>query len=367
MRITVKTNKTRYSVFETIKCEVTLINNGVSQPVDCHCYCGFLINGENIYYEESTNRDFELSLVDHWKHIGKIQKIDFQVEIKIKIADATMEIMSDHIPIEIDLSGIEIIKINQERDSNYVKHNNKVYFISPFVRCHGRRYKILNADISTAIALDNNYLIDKERVFKDGVMQKGVDPNGFRVYNLIFAGNKENVFSSYGNAKINNPAKFEVLDDGNKYALRKENEDSYHAGYARDDRYVYFFCESTGSSHATVIKSCKNPDEFISLDYGYGKDGSNVYLEGKKVKGANPKNWTMLNRLFSKDEKNIYYLNDKVEGAVVNSFRVIEDAFCCSEDIFDSRWGQDENHYYEMRDKRCLEDYLSEKKKWEEQ
>ena len=350
MQIRLQTNKTRYQFNEAIRCSVIRTDVEPHEAIVGHCYCGFLINGKTVYYEESENRDLVQSLFDYWDAIGTVCSIDLQVEIRQGHYPNVEAAFTPAVRLDIDLRDVEVLTTASGQASCYVKDRRGLYFVWNGSRGHGKSHRKVAADVASARALNDQaascaYLVDRESVFRNGVLVKGLSAADFKIHSAVFAGDPGTVLTPYGNAKVAHPAQFVALDDGDRFALKQdEQSDGYKAGYGRDDQYVYWFDCSTSASHATIVKACKQPETFISLDYGYGKDASNVYREGVRIQGADPQTWEMLNRCYSRDRKNVYFGSRTVAAADRNSFRVIADADESS--IFDSMRGQDALHNF---------------------
>ena len=333
MRIQLHTDKTRYSFLDRIRCKVTRLDDSLG-VVDGHAYCGFLINGQTVYSEESDNRDLELSLQDHWDHLGSVHRIELQVELRLGSHSDRVTALSAPVFLEIDLRDISVLPTADGRPSSYVRHRDQIYFVWHGSRGHARSHRAVSADLVTAKALSGRgdfcqYLVDGQSVYRDGVRVKDLSSDGFRIHNAIFAGNAQAVLTPYGNAKVVHPSRFEVIDGAEQYMMRKQGEPGdIKAGYARDDVHGYWFCCSSSTPHATVIKACKSPDTLISLDFGYARDADHVYLEGVRIAGARPDSWSMVNRLYSRDAKSVFYLTRKVADVDLASFEVV----CGSDD-----------------------------------
>jgi hypothetical protein len=344
MKIHLQTNKTRYSFNETIRCTVIKTDSLHAEIIDSHCYCGFLINGKTVYYEESENRNFQQILWDYWDAIGTVCQIDFQVEVRLGHYPNKISAISPPLRLEIDLSDIEVLQTATGEQSCYVRYKGKIYFVWHGSRGHRKNHRSVSADPVSAIALSSkedycHYLVDSYYVFQNGILMKNVKADGFKIYNPVFAGDSHAVLTPYGNAKIAHPDQFEALDDGDQYPLKKSGVDSYKAGYGRDGQNVYWFDGSNSTTHAVMVRTCKQPQTFVSLGLGYAKDIDHVYLEGRRIKGADPTSWRMLNRLYSRDKKHIFYFTDKVIDADPETFEVILGPN--EDDLFDSMWGRD--------------------------
>lgn len=346
MQIQLQTDKTRYSFLDRIRCKIVRTDD-LTGLVDGHAYCGFLINGQTVYYEESENRDLEQHLGDYWDHLGSIHPIELQVEVRIGTYPDKDIAISAPVHLEIDLRDVSVLLTTDGRSSCYVRHRDKIYFVWNGSRGHAKNHRLVSADVTTAKVLSgrgdvSHYLVDHQAVFRDGVRVKGFSSAGFRVYNAIFAGNAFGVLTPYGDAKVLHPEHFEVIDAAEQYVFRKPGESGdIKSGYARDDTHGYWFCCSSSTQHATVIKACKRPDTLVSLDFGYARDADNVYLEGVRIAGARPESWAMVNRLYSRDAMNVFYLTRKLTGVDPASFELVADPD--NVDVFDSNLARDCN------------------------
>lgn len=345
MEIALKTNKTRYRFDEVICCTITRVDISPAQEWDQHGYCGFLINGHTAYYEESDIRRFQPILWDYWDAIGTVYAFDFQVEVKAGSYPNILSTTSAPLRIEVDLTGIEVLNTSTGEPSCYVRHHGVVYFVWHGSRGHGKAYRTVPVDSDSARVLSNqqaccHYLVDDQHVFRNGCLIKEVKADGFKVFNHVFAGDAHAILTPYGNAKVMQPEHFEPLDDGDQYNLKKAGLTSCKAGYGRDGVHAYWFDSSNSTAHAIIVKACKQAHTFVSLGLGFAKDKDHVYLEGRRIKGADPSTWQMINRLFSRDKKSVYYLTEKVVDADPATFEII--AADDEDDLFDSMYARDQ-------------------------
>lgn len=259
--------------------------------------------------------------------------------------------------LEIDYTQTEILKTPSGEDSCYMKYNGDIVYISKFSRAYEQAVKKINIDKENYKILDDSYIVDGSRVFRNGNVQR-INPNGFKIYNELFAGNDEMVLTSYGDAKVKDPKSFEVF---NVYG------NSYKKGYARDKYQLYFFDTGGGTSHARIIKACKNPSTFKEL-YAikeesdvmgekyesweiYGQCERTVYIDATSISLCDASSWQKMGR-FSKDKKNAFYFTYKLKNADVSSFELIPDPEKTDEynTLEKSRWAKDKNHYYHCGD-----------------
>lgn len=160
-----------------------------------------------------------------------------------------------------------------------------------------RRVKI---DLDTMEILNHDFIKDKHRVYRKGMLLRGITPEGFHVYNGIYIGNHQVVYTLYGDAKIAHPASFEALDDGIVYGRQ------FPYSYGRDEEFVYFFTGSTDTKHAVRLRACHNPKTFSVLSEKYAKDDKHVYYEDCILKNADPLSFVVLKDGYAKDNNHLF-------------------------------------------------------------
>ena len=62
-------------------------------------------------------------------------------------------------------------------------------------------------------------------VNRTGILLCGISSEGFRVYNAVYVGNHQIIYTPYGDAKVAHPDTFIVLSEG----------------YARDNKHFYLY------------------------------------------------------------------------------------------------------------------------------
>lgn len=305
----------------------------------------FYIDGKQVDRVQGDPRQYEIRLLDFRDRFGERVPVSFQLTYQpVGRIDGAEHpsLQSNPIALELDLRDMEILKSPMGVDSQYLLHQQRVYFLSNW--CEGRRQWRLQANAETAQALHasssgQRYLRDNTTVYSNGRALKGLDPASFRVLNGIFASDGQTVITSYGNAKVVDPSTFVVLDDGNQDL---GTVDRVVSGYARDACQGYWFTNSTDSRHAMVIRACKHPASLESLGKGVARDHDHVYLEGARIPSADPHTWRPINRLYSRDAKHLFYLTRKLVGADPDTFKVLE-----SRDPLDtSYWSRDKTGHY---------------------
>ena len=266
---------------------------------------------------------------------GKENKLELLISYEVPIKGVRNLFQISPIQLSLDLEHVEALLTSTGEASNYIRLGKQVYYISPYCSAYEKPYKKIGLDLGSYQVLDCQYVKDNKRVFRDGRPQKGVSPDSFNVFNRVFAGSKDVILTTYGNAKVDVPSSFEVLDDGDQFIYKETQPDGYRAGYGRDNTYVYFFCESTSTPHASKVRAAKDPQSFRSVGRAYGVDEQNVYLEGRRIKLAEASSWQLLERGYSRDDKHVFYYSRVVDGADVASFIVdnsIEDVYCIGRD-----------------------------------
>lgn len=342
MEIHLKTDKSRYRFDETIRCEIIRTDREPWESIDGHCYCGFLIDGQTVYYEESENRDLKQTLFDYWDHIGSVHPIALQVEIRSGRYPDVVRTLSQPVRLEIDLTGIEVLRVDSGAESCYVRYRQRIWYIWPGSRGHHPPQRKLDADPQRARALTArtsffpHYLVDGDTVYQDDRPVKGVRASGFRIFNPLFAGDEHQILTHLGDARVKDPASFEVLDDGNRDP--RAPDWGAHGGHARDRQHGYWF--DVSRRHAIVLRSCRHPATLVSLEHRFARDCEHAYYEEARIPGVDLTSWRILNALYSCDRRQVYYLNRKVAGADPASFTVIEDPRH-HDPIAHSMWGRD--------------------------
>jgi len=359
--------------------EVDFFENGEKTDGFTHFYTPnqltYVTLKPNEFFETKCDKKHYLTFQKNYKK--QVEKIALSLNVNFFIKGFPNKLFKfitqkNTLELEVDFTSLEILVTPDKKPSKYIKYNGNVVYISAYSRAYEKPSKKINIDQNSLKIIDSVYIIDKEKVFRDGNLQR-ISSNGFKVFNQLFSGNDEKVLTTYGDAKVQDPKSFESF---NVY----EGIGEYKRGYGRDKLHLYFFDEGTGSRHARICKSCKNPSTFKELyakkdnsEEIYGICERTVYINGVSISMADAKTWQDLG-LYSKDKKNIYYFTYKVKGADTNSFETIKDAEANKYDDFfkkvkyktleQSRWGKDKNHYYFCGKQSSEEEYLEAKRQF---
>lgn len=212
-----------------------------------------------------------------------------------------------------------VLKDNDGKPSGYRECDGEVVFM-PRQQSYENVFRRVKIDLDTMEVLNHDFIKDKRYVYRKGVLLHGIMPSNFHVFNAVYIGNQQIIYTPYGDAKIVHPASFEVLDDG----IPCDNQFAY--SYGRDEEFVYFFTGSTDTRHALRLKVCSNPKTFFALSDKYARDDIHVYYEHRVVKKANPATFTVLKNHYACDDKHVY-IGDRLIEADSKTFIVLQDGF----------------------------------------
>lgn len=212
-----------------------------------------------------------------------------------------------------------VLKDHSGKMSGYRECDGEVAFM-PEQQSYEKIFRRIKIDLETMEVLNHDFIKDKQRVYRCGMLLRGITPDDFRVYNAVYTGNHQVIYTPYGDAKIMHPATFEALDNGEQY------EGRYRYSYGRDEEFVYFFTGSTETRYAVKLKACRNPNTFSVLSEKYAKDDTHVYHEHVVVKKANPKTFIVLSSIYARDDKHVY-VTDRMIEADAKTFSVLQDGY----------------------------------------
>jgi len=212
-----------------------------------------------------------------------------------------------------------ILKDADGKPSGYRECDGEVAFM-PKQQSYENIFRRVKIDTHTMEVLNHDFIKDKQRVYRRGSLLRGITPDDFHVYNAVYIGNHQVIYTPYGDAKIAHPSTFEALDDGNM------SDSHFPYSYGRDEEFVYFFTGSTDTPHAVKLKACKNPRTFSVLSDKYAKDDQHVYYEHWMLKKANPEAFVILGDCYSCDDQHVY-IGDRMIEADVKTFIVLQDGY----------------------------------------
>jgi len=192
-----------------------------------------------------------------------------------------------------------ILKDNKGKKSGYRECDGAVAFM-PEQQSYENIFRQVKIDIDTMEVLNHDFIKDKQRVYRRGVLLRGITPDDFHVYNEVYVGNHQVIYTPYGDAKISHPETFEALDNW-------EHDSIFPYSYGRDEEFAYYFTGSTDTRHAVKVEACQNPDKFCALSNKYAKDDKHVYYEGVVLKKANPESFVVMQDGYAKDCKHLFF------------------------------------------------------------
>lgn len=205
----------------------------------------------------------------------------------------------------------------KELDWKYFGDDKNIYYFDEDIF-----KKVDKADINSFERIDSTgFFKDKNNVYYEGEKVEGIDMNSIEVVNGMCIKDKNSVF--YEGKKLRNisPTNFNIFDGGISYDIilvdkngaykLMENENQKDkikiipldnknidlktleriespmdsSNYFKDKNGVYFL-----NGEKFVKINGANIDTFeVTMSGKYGKDRNNVYFEGKKMEGENPK------------------------------------------------------------------------------
>ena len=192
-----------------------------------------------------------------------------------------------------------ILKDQSGAPSGYRECGGQVAWM-PRQESYQNIFRQVKLDLKTMVVLNHDFIKDSQRVYRTGTLLRGISPEGFRVFNKVYTGNHQVIYTLYGDAKVAHPASFEALDDGGI-----PPEAHFHQSYGRDEEFVYFFDAFPSPRHAVRLRSCKDPKAFVVLSDSYAKDDRFVYCCGGKLK-ADPKTFQVLSDGYARDCRRLF-------------------------------------------------------------
>lgn len=210
-----------------------------------------------------------------------------------------------------------ILKDSSGKASGYRECDGEVAYM-PSQQSYDNVFRKVKIDIGSMEVLNYDFIKDSQRVYRKGMLLRGITPEDFHIFNSSYIGNHQVIYTPYGDAKVSHPESFEVLDDGMSPTGPR--------GYARDSEFVYFFTCSTDTRHAVRLKSCKDPSAFSVLSYEYAKDDQHVYYFGSIIKKAALETFALLGCSYADDGRHIFY-RDKLLKSDFGSFKVLGEGY----------------------------------------
>ena len=90
-------------------------------------------------------------------------------------------------------------------------------------------------------------------------------------------------------------------------------------------------------NHDPIIKAVEDadPETFMQLGKGYGKDRDRVFYKGNEIPGADPATFEQMQWAYSRDKNGVYLFTCRLEGANPATLRLLEGS-----------WSKDDQYVY---------------------
>ena len=205
---------------------------------------------------------------------------------------------------------IEIITRNDSSLSYYIKDGKNIYYLARSMEkeVDGKLLKLKEIDYATFDFIDkefSTYIKDKNGIYyvsRGGANKINADRDTFKIINVIFSKDKNNVFYDNVNLDIHSE-EFEIL----AYVW-----DSTY--YLRDKNNVYYLDAYIGPPTVKIVKGA-DVKSFTVIDNLYSKDRNNIFCNAEILKGADIKTFEIASddgEITAKDSKNKYDRNCKI-------------------------------------------------------
>ena len=268
----------------------------------------FAKDKNNVYYQ---NKKIDGLVADGFEQIQSNFIKDRNGIYKFEEDENEKSLKITPINAKIDFENLK------ELDWKYFGDDKNIYYFD-----ENDFKKLDNADVNSFERIEyTGFFKDKNNVYYDGEKVEGIDMNSIEVINGMCIKDKNSVF--YEGKKLRNisPDNFNIFDDGLSYdkilidkngiykfietednkktiELTRLNSKSIDletleritspidsSNYFKDKNGIYYM---DGNKFVKVNGADKDSFE-VTMRGKYGKDKNNVYFEGKKMEGKNPK------------------------------------------------------------------------------
>ena len=200
-----------------------------------------------------------------------------------------------------------ILKDSAGQPSGYRECDREVCWM-PERQSYDRVFRRVKIDVDTMEVLNHDFIKDRERVYRIGLLLRGISPAGFRVFNPVYTGGPQVIYTPYGDAKVAHPESFQALDQGDIPPGRH-----FRQSYGRDEEFVYFFDAFEEKKQATRLRACKDPASFRVLELPFARDDRRVYCAGMVIKEADAATFVSLGKGYARDAKRLFFWNRLLE------------------------------------------------------
>jgi len=207
LKVTNSSNKTIEVAKELL--DIEFFENGKKTDGFTHFYTQnqltYVTLEPNEFFETKCEKKHYLSFQKNYKK--QVEKIAISLNVNFFIKGLPNKLFEfitqkNTLELEVDFTSLEILVTPDNKPSKYIKYNGNVVYISAYSRAYEKPSKKINIDQNSLKIIDSVYIIDKEKVFRDGNLQR-ISSNGFKVFNQLFSGNDEKVLTTYGDANLN--------------------------------------------------------------------------------------------------------------------------------------------------------------------
>lgn len=200
------------------------------------------------------------------------------------------------------------------------------HFAKTATQAYYRYHRINQADAASFVALDEHHALDRQHVYhgdtyrdsRDYFLTQRIrlttlvdaDPASFQLLGQGYARDARQAYHDGQRWRVRDVASLVVLDNGftrdrhTGYYLREPVAGSDGASFAtrgrrhaHDARHVYFadtdYQQSPPRPRTRRLPGA-DPQSFVELEGGYGKDARQVFWEGQPVQGADPASFELL-------------------------------------------------------------------------
>lgn len=164
----------------------------------------------------------------------------------------------------------------------------------------------------------------------------------------------DQIRTSYGNAKIADPASFTALDTGLP-SIFGTGDGGYRCSYGRDAGAAYYFSEDTSTTKAMALRGCKSPETLEPLGYAYARDADTAWFEGRRIAGSHGPSFELLNNCHARDRSGIWHLTKRLEDADPASFQILPGGRGAP--LIGSSWARDETGFFDRGRRATAQDY----------
>lgn len=358
MRVALTVKKTRYLLYEPIIVTISAVNDGrevahlrqiplrvehrVGDRIETWREQGggppvAILPGGTVEWDIS----FEMAFETHFRERAAIEPFAYECSVELEV-ECTRRSAAAHFDLEVDFRETKRLLAPSGEPSRYIVEGEKLVYISHASRAYESPTRVLKGPVDTARVLDPQYLVAGKAVYCNGRAVRGADASSFRVLNAVYAKDRASIFTPYGDAKVEDPESFEVLDEGDSFIFHDPSRPGYRAGFGRDLQAVYFFDESVDTKHAKRVKGAV-PQSFLSLGMAYGTDGHSVYVEHRRLKGADSATFHRISHWFWADRATVFCGGAALAGVRPSEFEVID----LGGGSWFSQWGRVGDRYFE--------------------